>query len=103
MPINEFAACVSPHFSCDVHGWRAFGVPCPQCHPNIGIGATLAGDQAFQIRLANIEQRLAALEAQGIEARSDETPKAAQPEGREPGGEAMRPNAVSTTQKRGVK
>jgi hypothetical protein len=44
-----------------------------------------------------------AKEAQGIEARSDETPQAAQPEGREPGGEAMRPKAVSTTQKRGVK
>jgi hypothetical protein len=34
----------------------------------------------------------AALHAQGIEARSDETPTAAQPEGQEPGGEAMRPN-----------
>jgi hypothetical protein len=29
--------------------------------------------------------------AQGIEARSDETLKAVQPEGQEPGGEAMRP------------
>jgi hypothetical protein len=35
-----------------------------------------------------------ALEAQRIEARSDETPSAAQPEGREPGGEAMRPKTV---------
>jgi hypothetical protein len=33
---------------------------------------------------------LRATPAQGIEARSDETPQAAQPEGQEPGGEAMR-------------
>lgn len=34
--------------------------------------------------------------AQGIEARSDETPQASQPEGREPGGEAMRPVSPTT-------
>lgn len=33
--------------------------------------------------------------AQGIAARSDETPKAVRPEGQEPGGEAMRPDAVA--------
>lgn len=38
----------------------------------------------------------AELAAQGIEARSDETPQAAQPEGREPDGEAMRPDSPTT-------
>jgi hypothetical protein len=32
--------------------------------------------------------------AQGIEAGTDETPKAAQPERRKPGGKAMRPKEV---------
>lgn len=36
--------------------------------------------------------------AQGMAARSDETPPAAQPEGQQPGSEGMRPNTVSVSE-----
>ena len=53
-------------FSCALHGWRAYEVPCPICEPK-----TMLADAHVGMRLSAIEHRLMALEAaQGIETRS---------------------------------
>jgi len=49
-----------------------------------------------------IAQAIRELPAQGIAARSDETLQATQPEGQEPGGEAMRQNPNSTPSQGGI-
>lgn len=68
-----------------IGSWRA----CKRCVAKFGEPPAHEREQGFAAMEALLRQ------AQGIEAGTDETLQAAQPEGREPGSEGMRPRSIT--------